>query len=246
MKVVYVIAVVFLLCCVGVYVVAPTPGLTDFLAAAAAFLAFAGAVYAWLRLRTTKEGIVWLLLVIGLLLWLGGETLWLILEAVTQEVPYPSVADVSWLLAYPVLFYALYLEYKRLDVDLGKKKYSIFLVVAAAGILMVWALLYPIAVSDEVSTVEKFLDIAYPIGDLALLYVALLVTAMYLGGQLGRAWLLISVGFILYAVADLAFSYLQWEEIYWSGHPVDLLWMIGDTIVFVGATMYRYAYEKLV
>lgn len=246
MKLVYVIAVVFLIVCVGVYWVAPTPGVTDSLAVAAAFLAFAGALYAWLRLRTTKEGIVWLLLVIGLLLWLGGETLWLILEAVTQEVPYPSVADVSWLLAYPVLFCALYLEYKRLDIDLGKKRFGIFLAVVAACVIMVWALLYPIAVSDEVSAVEKFLDIAYPVGDLALLYVALLVTFMYLGGRLGWAWLLISVGFILYSVADLAFSYLSWEEVYWSGHPVDLLWMIGDTIVFVGAAMYGYAYEKLV
>jgi len=247
MKYVYSVAAILVIVCVLIYWLNPEPRLTDMLAVVASFLAFAAVVYAWLRLRASKgESTVWLLLSAGLLLWFGGETLWFYLEVVAQEVPFPSAADVSWLLGYPVFFCAFFLEYKRLGVDLGtKKKLGTFLVVVSVGIIIVWMLLYPIAVSDDVSAVEKFLNIMYPAGDLALLYVAFLVTLVYLGGRLGQAWLLISLGFILYSLADLAFSYLQWEEIYWSGHPIDLFWLVGDAIIFVGAAMYRRAYEKL-
>ncbi|MBU6997498.1 MAG: hypothetical protein HXS41_02565 [Theionarchaea archaeon] len=247
MKVVYGIAAFFLAGSVIIYAVHPSPGLTDMLAVATALLGFAASVYTWSRLRERKgESTVWALLSLGLLLWLGGETLWLYLESTLQEVPFPSVADVSWLLAYPVLFAALFLEYKRLDVDLGRaRKTSIQALILVATVIMIWALLYSIAVSDEISVTEKFLDLVYPIGDLALLYVALLLSCVYLGGRLGRSWILISVGFILFSFGDLAFSYLTWEELYWSGHPVDLLWLFGDIFVFVGCSLYRHAYERL-
>ena len=248
MKYVYGVAALFMVVSVMIYWLYPVAEITDLLAVIAALMSFGAALYAWQRVKISKEeGFVWLLLSLGLLLWLGGESLWFYLEAVTGEIPFPSVADVSWLLGYPVLFLAFFFEYRRLGVDLDmKKKLAIFLTVVIAGIIMIWILLYPIAVSTEVSTLEKFLDLAYPIGDLALLVPVLLVTAVYLGGRLGRAWLIISLGFVVYSFADLAFSYLSWEEIYWSGHPIDLLWLLGDAIVFVGAAMYRYAYERLI
>jgi hypothetical protein len=247
MKFVYILGCAFLVGSGIVYIVLPTPFLTDILAVAAAVLPVAAAGYTYLKVKERgKEGVVWLLLCIGLLLWLGGETLWFYLETVTQEVPYPSMADVSWLLGYPVLFAAFYMEYSRLDVDVGiKKKAGILGIVLLVLIVMTWVLLYPIAVSDEVTNVEKFLDLAYPVGDLAILYVALLVTSLYLGGRLGNAWLLICIGFILYVAADLTFSYLNWEEIYWSGNPLEVLWLIGDVIVFWGAAMYGKAYEMV-
>lgn len=248
MKYVYGIAAIFVVASVLIYWLYPEVWLTDLLAVVAALLSFSAAVYAWQRVRISKkEGIVWLLLCLGLLLWLGGEAIWFYLEAVLGEEPFPSAADYSWLLGYPVLFLAFLFEYKRLDVDIGlKRKLIVFLAVVVAGIIMVWALLYPIAVYPDISSVERFLDLAYPVGDLALLYVVLLVTSVYLGGRLGRAWLIISLGFVVYSLADLGFSYLQWEETYFSGHPIDLLWLIGDAIVFVGAALYRHAYEKIV
>ncbi|MGD2250506.1 MAG: hypothetical protein PVF58_19080 [Candidatus Methanofastidiosia archaeon] len=247
MKFLYVIGCAFLVGSGIIYVVSPTPFLTDILAVAAAVLPVAAAGYTYLKVKERgKEGMVWLLLFIGLLLWLGGETLWFYLETVTQEVPYPSAADVSWLVAYPVLFAAFYREYTRLDVDVGtKKKGGILGVILLVLLIMTWALLYPIAVSDEVTIIEKVLDLAYPVGDLALLYTALLVTSVYVGGRLGNAWLLICIGFIIYAAADLSFSYMYWEEIYWSGNPLEVLWLIGDVIVFWGAAMYGKAYEMV-
>lgn len=245
MKFIYGIGCVFLVISGIVYAVSPTPFLTDILAVAAAVLPVAAAGYTYLQVKEKgKEGTVWLLLCMGLLLWLGGETLWFWLETVTQEVPYPSVADVSWILGYPLLFFAFFLEYNRLDIDLGiKKKAGVCVLILLVLITMTWGLLYPIAVSYEVTAVEKILNLVYPVGDVALLYVGLLVTSVYLGGRLGRAWLLICIGFFVYAAADLAFSYLSWEEIYWSGNPLEILWLIGDIIVFWGAALYGKAYE---
>ncbi|MBU7013237.1 MAG: hypothetical protein HXS52_08710 [Theionarchaea archaeon] len=248
MKIEYGIAALFMAAAVVIYAVYPAPTLTDALAVIAAFLGFAASVLTWLRLREREgESTVWMLLALGLLLYLGGETLWLYLEETLQEVPFPSVADVSWLAGYPVLFAALFLEYRRLDIDLGSaKKTGILALVLIASVIMIWTLLYSIAISDEISTTEKFLDLTYPIGDMALLYAAFLLCFVYFGGRLGRSWILISVGFILFSFADLAFSYLTWEELYWSGHPVDLLWLSGDIFIFVGCSLYRHAYKRLV
>lgn len=247
MKYVYGIAALFMVVSGLIYWLYPVAVITDLLAVIAALMAFGAALYTWQRVKISKkEGLVWLLLSLGIFLWLMGETLWLYLEAVTGEPPFPSAADYCWLLGYPVLFLAFYSEYRRLGVTLDmKKKWGAFLLVIAAGLIMVWVLLYDIASSPDVSSVEKFLDIAYPIGDLALFCVVLLVSLVYLGGRLGRAWLIISLGFVLHSFADLAFSYLQWEETYWSGHPIDLLWLLGYSVVFVGAYMYRHAYEKI-
>lgn len=248
MKYIYVTAVTFLVVCGLIYWLKPEPALTDSLAVIAALIAFVAVFFTWMRFKESKkEGLVWLLLSIGFFFWLGGESIWLYLEMATKEIPFPSVADYSWLVAYPIFFVALYKEYKRLGVDIGLvKKLGIFLAVLAVALGVVWVLLYPIAVSSEISLFEKFLDLAYPGGDLALFCGALLVTFVYLGGKLGWAWLAISLGFIVYSLADLSFSYLSWIEIYKSGHPMDLLWLIADTIVFVGAAMYRHAYEELV
>lgn len=247
MKYVYGIASVFLIVSVLVYAFHPTLQITDLLAIVAAMMAFGAAAYTWLRVKIGREeGIVWLLLSIGLFLWLGGESVWFYLEAILEEEPFPSAADYLWLLGYPVLFMALFFEKRRLGVDLGpKRRLVVLFTVVVAGIIMIWAWLYPILISSEISNFERFLELAYPIGDLAILWAVLLVALVYLGGRLGRAWLVVSVGFALQSLADLAFSYMQWEEIYWSGHPIDLFWLAGYTVVFVGAALYRHAYENL-
>lgn len=245
MKPVYVVAVAFFIVCIVVFAFVPLPTITDSLSVAGALLAFLATLFTYLKVRASKkEGTVWLLLCVGFLFWLGGEILWLVLEEMTGEPPFPSMADVSWIVAYPLLIGALYLEYRRLKVDIGVKKVAVLLAVVVVGAVLGWKLLYPIVVSD-ISSVEKLLDLAYPLGDLAMLSIGLLVTLVYLGGRLGRAWLVISFGFILYAIADMAFSYLTWLEVYKSGSPTDLLWMAADTIVFVGAMLYRHAYEEL-
>lgn len=245
MKSFHIVAAAFLAVCVIIYRFSNIPVMTDFLAVMAAFLAFGAAIYTWSRLRASKEEhTVWLFLGLGLFFWLGGETLWFLLEMMTGETPFPSLADFSWALGYPLLFLALFLEHERLKVDLGVKKLVVFGAVMIIALVVTWVLLYPIAVS-ELPLVEKFLDLWYPLGDLALLYVILLVTFVYLGGRLGQAWLVISLGLILISIADLAFSYLLWEEIYKSGNPIDLFWLAGDTVIFVGASMYRRAYEEI-
>jgi len=69
------------------------------------------------------------------------------------------------------------------------------------------------------------LDVAYPVMDLALFTLSFLGFLIFFEGKLGDAWLLISLGLVLTAVADLLFSYTTLQGIYFEGHPSELLYL---------------------
>ncbi len=199
--------------------------------------------------KGAPERVVLLTFIVGLFLWVLGETFWLYYEGLLEIDPFPSMADLFWILGYISVLAALILQYRTVEVRLERP-----FVVGIALVILIFAITigvllgYPIAVYEEFTALEKFVSLFYPIADLFLLYVAFLITGLYWAGRLSYAWLLIAVGIMFYVVGDLWFAYLEWQEIYpkvWW-HPVDFTWIIGDLLVFLGAVKYRLSFEELV
>ena len=150
------------------------------------------------------------------------------------EVPYPSLADVSYLAGYIPMFLALLLYLGMFRAALTRKTLaSTGLVVVAVVLASSYLLLIPIFSSGG-DAVTLALDVAYPVMDLALFTLSFLGFLIFFEGKPGDAWLLISLGLILNAAADLLFSHTTLQGIYFEGHPSELLYLWGYLALLLG------------
>jgi len=180
----------------------------------------------------SKLGFIWLAFLIGLFLWFLGEFVWAIyVLGFKIDVPYPSLADVFYLLGYPAFIYGLITYFMGFRPALSLKTAKPGLFIAAVVIALTIIFLYgPIITSSE-GTATISLDLLYITLDLIILIFsaeAFILTLSYhtlVGGGLWKAWLFLALGAILNTGADLLFSYLTLLGVYYEGHPSELLYL---------------------
>lgn len=187
----------------------------------------------------------WSLVTIGLGLFLLGEMSWGFQEIILGiSVPFPSIADLFWLLGYVPLSLGLLSTWRQLQVGLGTAELIVIIIVAIAVFVLASALLLvPIAVSPDATLLEKALYIGYPLEDLIILVPAVSLVLIFGRTPLGRPWRFICAGLVLIALADLAFAYLSWRDLYGEalnrpGNLIDLIWAWGYLAIALGAVNY--------
>lgn len=174
---------------------------------------------------------VWLALGIGLGLWALAEAVYAFYEVILNiDTPYPSLADVVWVPGYIPLFAALVMRYRSLRVTPSAGMIASLAVVflALAGVSLVFIISPMIASPDEGGLIVQVLNVLYPLGDLLVMFGALLIVMVLVGGQLSRAWLLIAAGCLLLTVADSLYSYGTWNTLYLPDGKINLLTGVSD------------------
>ncbi len=178
---------------------------------------------------------VWAVLTAGLALWALGETSWFIIEAILGLDPYPSIADLFWVLGYPIVFVGLVLGMKTLHVrpSSGGKIIGTALILIIAFDL--WYFVLSVILPAKAPLIQKFLNIYYPVGDLILLSPVIysLMTLKY--RAVDYSWKLIALGLGLIMVNDVIFSYLAIIDVYQSGSLLDSFWIGGYLIIGLGS-----------
>ena len=182
-------------------------------------LLLGGTLWAW-RCRSLfdKDHPVrpaWALLAAGVGATLVGQAFLAPYQILDGRSPFPSLADVFYLAAYPLLGAGLVwfaVAYDRAGFPVGSAGERILILGAtsAACVALAVPVLRPV-VTAEMPPLEKALSVAYPALDLALLVpLALLlrITLRFRGGDLGTAWLVVLSGFVLLCGADILFAYL--------------------------------------
>ena len=183
------------------------------------FLVF-GAVYALRNLRRlAAENPVrpaWLLLSAGLVAYGLGQaclSYYQVLRSV--PTPFPSIADGFFLIAMLLLIPALVGFIRAYQssgfpfdpkVDLALTGGLSAVVLVVAGIIF----LGPVVRPREEFGLGELLEIVYPIADFFLLVPALIlfkITWKFRGGQVGKMWLALLVGFFAMAGGDVTFAY---------------------------------------
>lgn len=177
---------------------------------------------------------IWLCFTLGMFLWFLGELGWAIYTMVLGiEIPYPSIADVFWLMGYVPLFVALLLYVEIIQPAISAKMFfvSAAIVAIVSAIAFTLLMLPVLAAAPEQDPVTLGISLAYPGLDLTLFLEAILgllvFTATRLKGRVGRAWHFINVAILSNVVADGAFSYTTIEGTYYNGHPLELLFQLG-------------------
>lgn len=130
--------------------------------------------------------------------------------------PFPSLADVFFMLSYPLLIAALVLflrAYEQAGYPVGTAAMRLTVLGGTLGVgaLAAWPLLRPVITADT-PLVEKTISLAYPVLDLVTLAPALLllrITLALRGGSVMRIWLLLVAGVVAMALADVLFAYFS-------------------------------------
>jgi diguanylate cyclase len=177
----------------------------------------------------------WRRLAIAFGFWWAGDLIWFVYNGVLQQEPFPSLADAGYLAFYPCAAWAL-LSFpsdirRRSDwTKLGLDALTVLLC-ATMGI---WYLVVGPTVHDHPNGgLALVLNVAYPIGDLLLLF-GVIVNLMRrtTGGDMALRILLAGVSSLV--IADVAFARLSLTGEYSGGAP-DAFWAAAWCLFFLSA-----------
>ncbi|MGZ6780127.1 MAG: bifunctional diguanylate cyclase/phosphodiesterase, partial [Mycobacterium sp.] len=207
----------------------------------AAFAAASCALTAWSAEGRQRRA--WICLTGGLIGWAAGAVLWIVYAQVLHRAPFPSFADVGYLL-FPILAgFAMVL----LPVGYSSGSRLRYLldgfIVAGALFEISWVLvLRTVYDAGGANAFALGLSLAYPIADIVILTVAAIVLTRARTGRRSTLAML-TVGVVLMALSDSAFVYLTARGAYVSGHVVDMGWAAAFLTFGMAALISRRAPE---
>lgn len=183
---------------------------------------------------------------LGLVTWGIGTLIFAYYNLVLRvEVPYPSLADVAYIVSWPLWGWGMINISKATGAKYGLRNLSGKLMLFIVPILAIIASYYLLVVvargggfdfSDS-SLVKIFLDLAYPLGDVVIMTLAAVIYGLsrnFLGGRYKIGIYLILSGFVLNYLADFSFSYTTTLETFYVGSWVDLLFTTTMFVLALG------------
>ena len=170
------------------------------------------------------------LLAAGVSAFAAGNVVFVVAAAKNRTLPFPSTADIYYLLFYPVVLAAIAVAVRRehravrgavvLDSLLGALG-------AAAALAVVLGRVFDQAAG---SPLEVTVALAYPIFDLLLVAVVVGVVSLH-GRRVQRHWLPLLVGLALFAAADVVYALRVAANAYSVGTPLDALWAVALALI---------------
>ncbi len=167
--------------------------------------------------------------------WFIAEQSWNLYEHVLDIDPYPSVADLFYILGPIFMFISLTIFLKSTKKKISKKNLTVACIISS--LILVPSLLATLEVGTEDEPLEIIVALSYPIADAILLVPAIIIILFLISSKLNFFWIMIIAGIIIMLAADTSFLFLVISDEYVDGHPVDILWISAYTI---WATMMFY------
>ncbi|MBI2482321.1 MAG: hypothetical protein HYV76_02055 [Candidatus Vogelbacteria bacterium] len=184
----------------------------------------------------------------GLLTWGVGTVVFAYYNIFLQvAVPYPSLADLFYIISWPLWSIGMIYLSRATGVKFQLSnligRLALFVIpIIIAGIsyylLIIVARGGPLDLSGGL--LKTFFDLAYPIGDIVILTIALLIYGLsfnYLGGFFKWAIVVILFGFVLNYLGDFSFVYTVTKETYFVANWVDLVYTSAFFCLSIGVSL---------
>jgi len=152
-----------------------------------------------------------------------AEQIWQAYDHIWEGSPFPSEADIFYLIAYPFFFAFLFQSLKPILSSISKNVWLF-----AIGLSVAFMIPSILAAHDDIYGDEAFavsIALAYPILASVKLVPAIIGIMYLIKGQANFSWMLILFGFIIYSISDTFFLFSELDGTYYDGHPVDLLFV---------------------
>lgn len=178
--------------------------------------------------------LAWVILAIGMVSYAIGDICWATIEVIRGQPPFPSIADLFYLPCYPLFLIGIILLPTKIQrrTDWIKTFLDMSVVMLAAVLVFLNFLLEPLAAAGQAESIfTQALSIAYPVGDLALLWAVLVILYRRSERQPQAPVLLLSASIIIMIVTDSIFSYQSLIDTYSSGRLLDLGWIASYLLI---------------
>jgi signal transduction histidine kinase len=227
---------------------------TDWLRTGLAWLELLVLVFAscWLA-RIRHPGLfAWWMISAGLLAYAIAQTVWVTLDTFVSPntIPVPGWSDLFFLLQYPFFFLALVFwpgtsAFYRSAMARVKVVLDCLLLMGATTALSWYFILAPLYRQSGQSLLGKITNLAYPVGDLGVLF-GLVIVAFTRQPIEQVALRLLILAVACLAVADSWFTYIDLSTVYITGGPPDVFWMISYALfALAGVAQFRLTqYER--
>ena len=188
----------------------------------------------------------WALIGASALTWFCGEVVWCYYElGLSQQVPFPSAADAGFLGAVPLaiagvlLFTGTQSPHPGTSQKRGRAITAITLatvldgaIIAGSLIAISWVtVLEPIFMARGDTLFSTLLSLAYPISDIVILTMLLLLLSSRQKAPDRVRLLLLSAGLLANLLADSGFAYLTATKGYGPAQPIDTGWVAGYLLI---------------
>lgn len=183
----------------------------------------------------------------GLFSWGVGSMIWSYYNFFLKvSAPYPSFADVGFIVALPLWILGVFNLSKATGAKFALKnlKGRLFLITVPILVLIASYYLLVVIARGGVLTeagndfLKLFFDLAYPSGDVIILTLAVVIFGLsfkYFGGLYKISIYSLLLGFGLMYLADFVFSYTTTVDTFFNGNFGDLLFTLALFSITFGA-----------
>jgi hypothetical protein len=173
------------------------------------------------------------------LFYLTAEVTWTIYNfALNVEVPYPSIADIFYVMGAIAFILALYLVKKGLSNKPKIDLTIILVIVLGSALLTGLLLLSTVVLSGNPIGVSTVLDVTYPVLDYISLVLVISLLMVSVGRSVAEAQIILTAGVIITAVSDILFSFATALGLYTGGSLIDFMFTIGYLLFAI--SVWRY------
>ena len=202
--------------------------LNDFVIAVAAVLVMARAVFE----PTARKA--WLAFGAAMVVWCAGSIAWSIAFGGRPDPPYPTFADIVWLMWYPLMIVGIAqlirVRVKGFELHRWMDGIAVMLVVLAAGFALV---VEPATHHTSQGRLATIVDFSYPVLDILLIGAILGVYGL-LAWKPDRMWVLIGLGVVTTTIGDALFAVREARGAVDTGN-YDFVWTAGALLIALAA-----------
>lgn len=168
-----------------------------------------------------------------------ADTAWGVLEMSLGTLPFPSLADVFYLMFYPLFTLGILLM-PEASQSRGEKITRLLDtgIVMIAASLIVWALLIsPNIDASKADMMTLMLSTIYPAADLLLLFAFIQVIFQSGPGAVQRPLIVLAASDAIFIISDSGFSIMSLQGTYVSGGMVDAGYVVSYALIGLAGLM---------
>src|SRR5574341_1188452 len=185
---------------------------------------------------------VWFILGLSFLTNLIGNIIWTYLENVLHVEPFPSIADIFYLVSYPLMLWGL-LTWPGMPQNRRERLVfwlDLIIVLTGASMFVGYFLIVPTAAVNDSDLLSQFLATAYPIWSLVLLGGIVSILYRRPSPDTQAVFLQLLIGTLFFLASDFAFGYTSLAGTYMVGGWVDVGWNISQLFFVLAALRQLY------
>ena len=164
---------------------------------------------------------------IGVLFWFIAEQIFTVYTYVYDVDPFPSIADIFYLGAYPFFIAFFLISLKPIQKSITTKIWLFSFLLSFAFLIPSFLASYNSLEETEggLDPVSKSIVLSYPILSSLQLAPAIIGIMFMTKKEISYSWMLLLFGFLIYSISDTFYLFSELDNSYYNGHPVDLMYL---------------------